>query len=62
MSDGSSQPITLHVPPKHDLRGNRQLWFFETGNHTLDHVGNGLIFGLLVTSLIVGGVALGGPL
>jgi len=62
MTDAESSQLTLHVPPKYDVRGNRQLWFFETGNHTLDHVGNGLIFGLLVTSLIVVGVALGGPL
>lgn len=38
----------LYVPPRYDLRGNRQLWFFETGNDTIDNVGNGFLTAMLV--------------
>jgi hypothetical protein len=41
-----SGALTLHVPPKFNLNGNRQIWFFETGNHTIDNFGNGLVAGV----------------
>lgn len=54
-SEGESQR-TLHVPPKYDLYGRRQVWFFETGNRRFDRVANGFIFGLLHAVFIVAAV------
>ncbi|MGB9966130.1 hypothetical protein [Halobacterium hubeiense] len=42
----------FYLPPRYDLRGNRQLWFFETGNDALDNFGNGLLTAVLVVSII----------
>lgn len=54
------QSATLHVPPKYNLRGNRQVWFFETGNDTIDNFGNGLLTALVVIgplALLMNGVS-----
>lgn len=38
----------VFLPPKFNKMGNRQLWFFETGNRDVDHFGNGLLTALVV--------------
>lgn len=40
----------IHVPPKYNQYGNRQLWVVETGRESVDDVVNGVLFGLLIFS------------
>lgn len=50
MTDEQSESRTLHIPPRYNLRGRRQLWFVETGNEKLDDPINGILTALLVFS------------
>jgi len=48
----------LHVPPKFNLEGRRQLWFIETKSG-VDEVVNGMLTALLVIgflALLINGV------
>lgn len=40
--------MAVYFPPRYNLYGNKQLWFFETGNRTVDDVGNGMLTALVV--------------
>lgn len=47
MSD-RNQSRTVHIPPKYDLQGRRQLWFIETGRETVNNLVNGMLTALVV--------------
>jgi hypothetical protein len=38
----------IYLPPRYNLYGNRQVWFFETGNKRLDEPLNGALLALVV--------------
>jgi hypothetical protein len=38
---------TVYLPPKYNLNGNRQLWFIETGDESVDNLENGVVHGAL---------------
>jgi hypothetical protein len=48
MTSDESESRTLHIPPRYNLRGRRQLWFIETGNDSLDDPINGMLTALVV--------------
>jgi len=52
----SGHEMAVYLPPKFDLRSNRQLWFVETGHNELDNLVNGVLTSLLFFSGL--GVAL----
>lgn len=52
----NSDTASLHIPPKYNLQGRRQLWFVEGAR--LDDLLNGLLTALLVIGSIA--VAVGG--
>ena len=51
--------LTIHVPPKYNQYGNRQVWFFETGHETVDNVANGALFAMFLVLWSVGAALLG---
>jgi hypothetical protein len=52
--------VKLHLPPKFNLRGRRQVWFIETGTEGVDDIINGVLTSLMLLVAIAGGVYLGG--
>jgi hypothetical protein len=42
----------IYIPPKYNQYGNRQVWFFETGNRSVDEVANGALLGVAVVATI----------
>jgi len=45
--------IAVHVPPKYNIAGRRQLWFVESGSKYDDFVN-----GMLTAAVVVGPLAL----
>jgi len=50
--------LTIHVPPRYNQYGNRQVWFFETGHETVDNVANGALFAMFLALWFVGAALL----
>lgn len=48
MQDEQSESRTVHIPPRYNIRGRRQIWFIETGNESLDNPINGMLTALVV--------------
>lgn len=45
--------MKIHIPPRYNQYGNRQLWVVETEN-SFDEVINGFLFALLIFAPVYG--------